>query len=1033
MAAALLRRTVATAGLAVLATIASPLVGTALAAGFSGSISSDPAADSNGVVTADRPTFIATYTDNIATTSTITVMQGSTAVACPKVVSGTTVSCTPSGNLVDGDTYTVTSHGVDKADHSVTADAPSTDFTIDIPSVTSASPADQDVAIGTVHPTITFDEAIDTAGASTVDLRDPLNNPVDGSLSFSASGAPNPTAPKDTMTFTPSTSLPEGLYHLTWHAEAPGNSDSYADVIITFQVKNSQPTINPTLTTAGYCAPNKDCTLPSTTVTHYINSLNEKAVPFAGMAQPGFKISVQIYDPTVPNPITGVGPNDRSASVLVPSCGDGVTVCPWQLTVDTTNTPAGRSYSYFVQLKGASGSLSAAPSGSVKNAATDPQLTKDTTAPAGPQDASATEDDATGHVEVTDDDPDSSVAGWFVSITDDEGSVAKQDYVPAGHSTGEQTLDTIVDVGEDTNGAHLVDGGLSVIVDAIDVAGNPSADDAPGGGLLNPSKETVLLGLDIANSFATIGSQQVMLPALNNTTVAAPSSITFQYNEPIKQAWTDTHDPRKTTTINSSAKLLSSIGLPFPGTAKVNPANDRQLIWTPKSVPTDGQYRMMSVRTFSATCSDENAINSNGYDFNSDCEHYYSDQQSPAVDPVVTFNIDDTAPVPAFTSSTSPITSSNFNSAGVSGCVDPDATSVTLILKSSAEPSHRQFVPATITAPGAGTPCPFDASKATWSVFPLPLSGLADGTLTIQAKAVDGASNTTPSPLPSVTAVLKAVGLRATAGDASALLAWSKPAVSSGVSGWTLSITDTTAGTPAVTKSISATASSYKVTKLINGHTYRLDMSDSDGTGPRALATVTPRAATKLTEATSAKTVTYGTAIKLSGRLTRARDGSGLSGQKLTITPRFDNGHFGAAMTVKTTTFGEWSKKLTPAHNATYYVSFAGTKALGPVTAHSARTAVRSRLTWTAPTNPGAVGSPVTLKGKVSPNAAGHKVAIYRHTGSGDHLIGFAKLSSTSTWSFKLTVPAGTTTVVAKIGNTAGNLANRSAYLRLTH
>jgi len=95
MAAAFMRRSVATAGLAVLATVASPLVGTALAAGFSGSISTNPA-DSSGTVAANRPTFIATYNRNLASGSTITLKHGTTTVACPRTISAKTVSCTPS-------------------------------------------------------------------------------------------------------------------------------------------------------------------------------------------------------------------------------------------------------------------------------------------------------------------------------------------------------------------------------------------------------------------------------------------------------------------------------------------------------------------------------------------------------------------------------------------------------------------------------------------------------------------------------------------------------------------------------------------------------------------------------------------------------------------------------------------------------------------------------------------------------------------------------------------------------------------------
>ena len=103
------------------------------------------------------------------------------------------------------------------------------------------------------------------------------------------------------------------------------------------------------------------------------------------------------------------------------------------------------------------------------------------------------------------------------------------------------------------------------------------------------------------------------------------------------------------------------------------------------------------------------------------------------------------------------------------------------------------------------------------------------------------------------------------------------------------------------------------------------------------------------------------------------------------------------------------------------------------VTTHTAQTLVRAAIRFTSPKNNSKVGSPVVLKGKVGPNKRGATVAIYRHTSSGNKLVGKVKLSRYSTWSFKLSLSHGTYKLFAVIGKTAGNLGNRTSYLTITH
>src|SRR3954447_7916517 len=101
--AALLRRPVA---LATLATLATAIVPTAMSvaapAAFSASsITTDPKPDSSNVVHANRPTVVASFSDNLSSSSSITlVVQGATRNLCTSFqVSGKQVTCTPTSDL----------------------------------------------------------------------------------------------------------------------------------------------------------------------------------------------------------------------------------------------------------------------------------------------------------------------------------------------------------------------------------------------------------------------------------------------------------------------------------------------------------------------------------------------------------------------------------------------------------------------------------------------------------------------------------------------------------------------------------------------------------------------------------------------------------------------------------------------------------------------------------------------------------------------------------------------------------------------
>ncbi|MDQ1706499.1 MAG: Fibronectin type domain, partial [Frankiaceae bacterium] len=398
-----------------------------------------------------------------------------------------------------------------------------------------------------------------------------------------------------------------------------------------------------------------------------------------------------------------------------------------------------------------------------------------------------------------------------------------------------------------------------------------------------------------------------------------------------------------------------------------------------------------------------------------------------------TFTIDMTPPTADITSVNSGLASidaAHVKSVPLAGTAAADTKSVALTVKSSASPSPR-FVTTNVVA---GNP-------ATWSASP-DLSSLQDGTLTITAVATDQAGNKT-TPAAKVTTPMSAhptkpLAYKVTAGDASAKLAWSPPTQTGGhpITGYSVTAKDTTAGTAPSSTSVPCAGttcpSAYTLTGLVDGDSYDVSLAATTdvGKGAPATATVRPRAATSLTEKASAKVVSAGKSITLSGRLMRTSTGSGLAKVTLAITPKFDNGKSGKKLTAVTDIFGVWYASVRPTQNATYVVSYAGDAGNLPARA-KARTKVRVRIAFTSP-NSGSVGSPVVLQGRVSPAKAGSWVTILRRTSSGNTVLGKVRLSRASTWTFTLTLPRGTTKVFARIGATAGNLGNRTSLLTLT-
>src|SRR3954452_14225059 len=240
MASALMRRSVLTAALAAIATVASPLATAAFAA--------DPALTAptfspanTKTATANQPQITVAYnTPLITSTSHRTLTDasaGNSAVACPVVFtnSNATIGCTPSSSLTDKHVYKVAVHA-ENHDTSSKRDDSAT-WTEDIPSVVAGSvkpTPGTTVGNGTTKVQATFDEAIDTNTANSFVLIKNVNgNVVPGSTTFTKSANPAlPTDPTNTIVFSPA--VPDGTYQVHIHVSASGNTAGFADLFFSY-------------------------------------------------------------------------------------------------------------------------------------------------------------------------------------------------------------------------------------------------------------------------------------------------------------------------------------------------------------------------------------------------------------------------------------------------------------------------------------------------------------------------------------------------------------------------------------------------------------------------------------------------------------------------------------------------------------------------------------------------------------------------------------------------------------------------------
>jgi hypothetical protein len=990
MAAALLRRSVATAGLAVLATVASPLVGTALAASAPALTAGTFSPADGDTVTANRPPISVAYNTALnLSTSTITLTDAtapkSPAPACPRVFSSdkTKIGCTPQADLVDGHDYKVAVHA-ENADSSSKRDDNAT-WTLDIPSVTARSLPDNSTVGVLTSLNETFDEEI--SPSSTVDVVDGHGNHLLGNVSVGKSSATG-DCPLNPCILKYSTSSAAGLGAGTYTATFKGigvsnsnpsgstaNPDAYGLDVIHFTVVKTPPPHKPDSVQA-----------PANGITQ----ANVAKVPFHGWAVPGFNVGVAIYDEVADsagNCATarqreGFGCQDGFGFTSVdqsncansdpdkaPKTVDGVQLCYFELTVDDSagcdtdssgnplciEWPGAVKNQWYAFSYSGPGNAPGAQNPAGPSPATDPEISRDTSGPQSPSDANAHVDsdrntDTAILTWTAHDGNNDGAVGYRVTATDPEGHSISQDFpFPTGGLPDPTNAETAT-----MNISGIDDGAISVNVAAYDTVGNASG---PVAATLTPptpnpppappttytlTKESRLVApVSPAPDTDTIvaGGNTISFPSLNSGVhVPTPTKITVYFNEPIKLFAQDTTQP--TGSVKTAVSWIclndgSCVNNPGVGTYALT-ADKRGLVWSlPASFTStlaDAVYSVTAIGV-AATCQDKTPANPSP----PACE--VSSDPGPTL---TSFHIDTHGPAVAITSVTNPVTPRNVHAVQIAGTTDAEATGVQVVLKSSGGGA-----PLVLSSPLTPPSDPMVTSR-TWSFFPVDLSQMRDGTVTVTATAVDAAQNK---------------------------------------------------------------GTSAPVTTSLRAHVSRL------------------------TETVSSSRITFGKGVLISGRLVD-QVGAAIRGATISVRPRFDGGRFGAGQTARTDSTGRWHLTEFPAHNSTWYAAYAGSTTSplhDAAVAHTARTLVRVAIAFTSPRNHATVGSPVVLKGKVAPNKRGSTVSIYRHTSHGNKLLGRVRLDRHSHWSFKLTLRRGTVKLFAVIGRTTGNLGNRTRYLTLTH
>lgn len=306
------------------------------------------------------------------------------------------------------------------------------------------------------------------------------------------------------------------------------------------------------------------------------------------------------------------------------------------------------------------------------------------------------------------------------------------------------------------------------------------------------------------------------------------------------------------------------------------------------------------------------------------------------------------------------------------------------------------------------------------------VTGLSNGTsYTFTVAAVNAAGDRAESaPSNAVTPAgipLAPATVTATAGHGAATVSWTAAnANGSPVTSYTVTVSP-----GGDTKTVSGASTSTTIGDLTNGtlYTFTVKATNAIGTGPTATSNaVRPTWVTTLTETATSKVVSGGIST-VRGRLSRS-DGRPLAGAPVQIYRRVSpTMTYSVVRTVTTASDGTWSASFTVTKNTRFRAFFAGATGYDEATSPTRLTAAAYKVTGTFSIS----GRTVTVKGTVSPSAAGRTVYL-RHRRSDGSVVNIRSgtVTSRGTYTLTRTLPRGTYYLYVYIGRTTANAAGRT-------
>uniref|UniRef100_UPI00356A6378 Ig-like domain-containing protein n=1 Tax=Nocardioides sp. TaxID=35761 RepID=UPI00356A6378 len=304
----------------------------------------------------------------------------------------------------------------------------------------------------------------------------------------------------------------------------------------------------------------------------------------------------------------------------------------------------------------------------------------------------------------------------------------------------------------------------------------------------------------------------------------------------------------------------------------------------------------------------------------------------------------------------------------------------------------------------------------------LDLTGLADGTVTVTARATDTVGN--PGPQASTTAPRDAtaptVGELTATDSTLAAPTSTVTGVRSESSSVAVSATD---GEATVRAAVPAGTGEFSVdldlSSLETG-TITVEAVATDGsgnTGPAATTTTTRDATVPGSTTTldpTPRRILHGESLVLSGTVTRVEDSEPYGDVHLTAYD--ERGRVIDLGDVQPDDSGAFSLRITPDHNATYAASYAGDALAAESTSRPQATKVSVRITAKSVQKK----RKVRVKGSVSPDKAGEKVRLHLKRGR-YRTIATTKVRANGSYAFRVELPRVKSRLRVVMAATDGN------------